>query len=269
MRYIHIKMMICITSLDLFIKNALCGLTLSGRVATFLHTITRKMFPEKYAMKMNNFARLLFIMMLALGLAAGCASTPDESAVVTDQRSAAQAIADAKSSNAKAKAMGMEWRDTGKMIKSAEKAQAAGDDTKAIKIADKAKRQAENAMKQAELEQARLEQIGVFGASEDQSAPRQGAVTVDSDQYEVLSGDNLWDISAKSDIYANPYQWPLIYKANRNKINDADLIYAGQLLNIDRDASAADVSAAISHAKTRGAWSIGVTEASDDAYLAE
>ena len=231
------------------------------------------MFPENHAMNMNIFARALFITMLVLGLAVGCASTPDETGDVADQATAEQAIADAKSANAKAKSAGVEWRDTGKMIKSAEAALAAGDYEKAVKLANKAQRQAENAVTQSKSEQSRLEQNGILAAavsaSEDQSASRQGGVVAGANQYEVVGGDNLWNISGKDDIYANPYQWPLIYKANRNKIKDADLIYAGQVLDIDRDASSADVDAAITHAKTRGAWSIGVTEASDEAYLAE
>ncbi|TNF37245.1 MAG: LysM peptidoglycan-binding domain-containing protein [Gammaproteobacteria bacterium] len=89
------------------------------------------------------------------------------------------------------------------------------------------------------------------------------------DQYEVARGDNLWNISGKGEVYADPYQWPLIYKANRAKIKDADLIYPGQVFDIDRAASASDVDAAIRHAKTRGAWSVGAVEASDEAYLAQ
>lgn len=218
-------------------------------------------------MNMNIFVKSLFTMLLVLGLTVGCASTPDESDTVADMASATQAIADAKSTNAQAKAMGAEWRDTGKMIAGAESALAAGDFAKATELADQAKRQAENAMKQAKAEQARLTASGDIGGSDDMSAATQSDDMVS--QYEVVSGDNLWNISGKDEIYANPYQWPMIYKANRNKINDADLIYAGQSLEIDRDASSADVNAAITHAKTRGAWSVGVTEASDEAYLSE
>lgn len=218
-------------------------------------------------MNTNIFARSLFIIMMVLGLAVGCATTPDET--VADQATAEQAISDAKSANAKAKAMDAEWRDTGKMIKSAEEALAAGDYAKAIELANKAERQAENAMKQAKAEQDRLASEGAISSSEDSSDSRQGGVIAGENQYEVMGGDNLWNISAKGDVYANPYQWPLIYKANRNKIKDADLIYAGQVFDIDRDASSADVNAAVTHAKTRGAWSLGVTEASDEAYLAE
>jgi len=104
-------------------------------------------------------------------------------------------------------------------------------------------------------------------ASSEESNSTDAAATNDS--YEVVGGDNLWNISGKNEIYSDPYQWPLIYKANRDKINDADLIYSGQVLEIDRSASQSDVDSAINHAKTRGAWTIGSQEASDKAYLGE
>ena len=93
------------------------------------------------------------------------------------------------------------------------------------------------------------------------------AETPANDTYLVVKGDSLWTISGKPSIYGNPYQWPLIYKANRDKIKDADLIYPGQELTIERGVSEADRQAAVEHAKTRGAWSVGPTEASDEAYL--
>lgn len=86
--------------------------------------------------------------------------------------------------------------------------------------------------------------------------------------YEVMRGDNLWNISAKPSTYNNPYQWPLIYKANSDKIKDADLIYPGQVFDINNNPSAGEVDAAVQHAKTRGSWSLGVVEESDKAYLA-
>ena len=90
-----------------------------------------------------------------------------------------------------------------------------------------------------------------------------------SASYEVEAGDNLWNISGKSDVYSDSFQWPLIYKANRDQIKDADLIFSGQTLTIDRSASQADTDAAINHAKTRGEWTLGAEEASDKAYLGE
>ena len=88
-----------------------------------------------------------------------------------------------------------------------------------------------------------------------------------SQSYEVNKGDHLWGISGAS--YGNPYKWPLIYKANSDKIKDADLIYPGQVFDIDSNPSDADSAAAVNHAKTRGSWSIGTTEDSDKAYLAQ
>ena len=52
--------------------------------------------------------------------------------------------------------------------------------------------------------------------------------------YEVKKGDSLWKISAKKDIYADPYKWVEIYKANRDKIDDPDVIFPGQILKIPR-----------------------------------
>jgi len=217
-------------------------------------------------MKSNHLIKPFFIIMLILGLVAGCASTPEESGPTREQ--AEQAIADAKSSNAQAKKMGAEWRDTAKVIKSAEAALGEGDYAKAIELANKAQRQAENAMKQAREQEARLKAEGALTGGMDDASSNQGATLAD-DSYEVTHGDNLWNISAKDSIYANPYQWPMIYKANRDKIKDADLIYPGQVFDIDRNGSAADVNAAVEHAKTRGAWSVGAVEASDEAYLVQ
>ena len=216
-------------------------------------------------MKFNHLIKPFFIIMLVLGLVAGCASTPDEGAT---QETAEQAIADAKATNAQAKKMNAEWRDTGKIIKSAEAALEAGDYDKAVELANKAQRQAENAMAQAKSEQDRLNESGATSglADEDTSA---AMMSGGDDSYEVVGGDNLWNISGQDSIYANPYQWPMIYKANRDKIKDADLIYPGQVFDIERNASGADIDAAIDHAKSRGAWSIGTVEASDEAYLAQ
>ena len=216
-------------------------------------------------MKFTHLIKPLFIVMLALGLVAGCA-TDGESSDSADY-TVEQAIANAKYTNAKAKEMGAEWRDTGKVIKSAEAALAAGDEEKARKLAGKAQRQAEFAMKQAKNENARLVESGAISGSAGSSSD--GGVIAGGDSYQVMTGDNLWNISGKEAVYANPYQWPLIYKANRDKIKDADLIYAGQVFDIDRNASSSDVNAAVEHAKTRGAWSVGAVEASDESYLAQ
>lgn len=92
---------------------------------------------------------------------------------------------------------------------------------------------------------------------------------VENDMYTVVAGDCLWCISAKSQIYGDPYKWPLIYRTNVSQIGDADLIYPGQELEIDRNLNPGLVANAIEHAKTRGAWTLGVPEASDIQFIAD
>ena len=82
----------------------------------------------------------------------------------------------------------------------------------------------------------------------------------------VAEGNHLWGISGTEEVYNVPEQWPLIYKANLDQIKDADLIYPGQVLTIPRDMSQADIDGAIRHAKTRGAWTLGVVEEIDRTY---
>lgn len=116
--------------------------------------------------------------------------------------------------------------------------------------------------------------IGCSGAAQQEEAPEEvkptptpTAVIKSDSNYQVERGDSLWGISGKAEIYADPYQWPLIYKKNSDKIDDADLIYPGQIFAIDTSPSSSDVSMAVEHAKTRGRWSIGVVEQSDKDYL--
>jgi len=223
-------------------------------------------------MTMRTTARLFSVALLSLGLITGCATTDEDKA--DTGISAEQAIADAKAANAEAKAANYEWRDTGKIIKQAEDALAAGDEEGAIKLANKAKAQAEDAIAQAAAENKKFlndnADAGSSGSSSSSSARGAGAMMGGRvSSYSVERGDNLWSISGKDEVYADPYQWPLIYKTNRDKIKDADLIYPGQVLDVDQDASASEIDAAINHAKTRGAWSVGDTEQSDRDYLAK
>jgi len=44
--------------------------------------------------------------------------------------------------------------------------------------------------------------------------------------------DCLWNISAKGQIYGDPFMWPKIWQANTDQIRNPDLIYPGQVLSI-------------------------------------
>ena len=252
---------------------------------------------------MRTTAKLFSLALISLFLMSGCATTEEKT-----QTAGEIAVAEAEAANKAAKAAGFEWRDTGKLLKYAKKALADGKDDKAVLLANKAKRQAETAQKQAAYEDEKylnslsdkdrealanaeeainqIKQDEMKKAMEAQAKAAQGDMAAPvaaassqtlsttrsttgsgEDTYTVVGGDSLWGIAGKDSVYSNSYQWPLIYKANRSKIKDADLIYPGQNFDIDRGASQAEIDAAVNHAKTRGAWSVGDVEQSDLDFL--
>ncbi len=74
-------------------------------------------------------------------------------------------------------------------------------------------------------------------------APAAAAPTpVPSDSYTVRKGDTLWSISGMSKIYGDPYEWPLLFKANRDTIQDPDLISTEQVLKVDKGVSDSEKS---------------------------
>jgi len=80
-------------------------------------------------------------------------------------------------------------------------------------------------------------------------------------KYEVKKGDCLWAISGKAEIYGDSFQWPLIFKANRDQIVDPDEIEPGQDFSIPKGQTsdeiqharqlASDTPKFVSHAKPR------------------
>jgi hypothetical protein len=214
-------------------------------------------------MKPKKFLKFVAIAAVTAGFAVGCASDTSETmeTAMTEEEcmgatsEVKNAIYAAKLKNARARNLGFEWRDTAKLIESAQKAADECDNARAKTLADEAEQQASAAIAQyhadQEMQQMEEESIGEASMS-----------------YLVVSGDNLWSIAGQDGVYGNPYQWPLIYKANSGQIKDADLIFAGQYFDIPK-AMDSEVAAAIEHAKTRGAWVLGETEASDLDFLSQ
>jgi nucleoid-associated protein YgaU len=53
--------------------------------------------------------------------------------------------------------------------------------------------------------------------------------------WKVYKGEFLWRIASYPEVYGNGAKWPLIYRANQDKIKDPDLIYPNQVFEIPRD----------------------------------
>jgi nucleoid-associated protein YgaU len=140
--------------------------------------------------------------------------------------------------------------DALKILDAAEAALKAGDPVRASELAAQARRQAETAVEQKKAEQAQLAAERARG-------------------YLVEPGDSLWGIAGKRAVYGDSRYWPLLLRSNRNRIRDADLIYPGQRLAVERSPAPADISAATRHARERRAWKVGPVEPADRAYLGE
>jgi len=103
-------------------------------------------------------------------------------------------------------------------------------------------------------------------AKADQQVAQQAAGVSDSGatprpyptNHVVIKGESLWWIAEYKQIYNDPFQWPLIYKANRSQINDPDLIFPDQDFAIPRSPEVTEdmIKEAIKFAKNRGAWSL-------------
>lgn len=210
-------------------------------------------------MKISAYTKRLSVAALVLGLAVGCATAPEQEAETCEGISpdVQAAIDEAKSVNADARAMGAEWRGARKIINQAEAAGSECEDDRAMRLAGEAQMMANES-----IEAYRRMQEEQRMAEEEEMEPEHR-------NYTVKRGDTLWGISGRSVGYNDPYQWPLIYKANEDKIKDADLIYPSQRFKIMADPSSSEVNRAIDHAKNRGEWELGVTEGSDLRYLSD
>jgi len=188
-----------------------------------------------------------------LGFAVACATAPEPEAECEGISPEVQAaVDDARAVVQEARDMGAEWRGARRMVNQAEAAGNDCRDEEAMQLADEA---AMMAREQMDEYRAAMEDQ----AEEDQQ-PRMGS-------YRVRRGDSLWSIAGHSNIYGDSYQWPLIYRANTDKIDDADLIHPDQRLAIERNPSSSAVDAAVEHARNRGEWSLGEVESSDRTYL--
>ena len=215
-------------------------------------------------MKPTELLKVAAIAVLTSGMVVGCQQSTDEMTTVAEEEcqgatpEVRNAIYAAKLKNARARNLGADgWEENAEIIAEAEQAAADCENVRAKILANKAEDSAAEAIAAMQTETVMVEEVVVM----EEESPYIGG-------YLVVGGDNLWNIAGQDTIYGDPYQWPLIYKANSGQIKDADLIFPGQYFYIPK-AKGPDRANAVAHAKNRGAWTVGETEASDLDYLAQ
>ncbi|MFP4560464.1 MAG: LysM peptidoglycan-binding domain-containing protein [Thiohalorhabdus sp.] len=242
---------------------------------------------------MNRTNRRLCTGGLALGVSlilGGCASQPTEEGGQLEDR-AAQAVSQAEdavqTTRQETNDTGL-WKSTLGILDDARSSLEDGEYEEAIDAAEEASFEAEQGLEQYRKEQEQhkealksAENSGDFPEGEwvgsggdrtdgDRKSVANGTLEIESDtegRYQVGGGDTLWDIAAADAIYGDPFAWPLIYKSNSREINDPDLIFPDQELEIEWGVDDASREAAIEHAKNRGSWRLGEPESSDLEYL--
>ncbi len=121
---------------------------------------------------------------------------------------------------------------TSALLKEAENAIAeakkAGAEKKAPELLGSASEKYNGAVK-ADAERNYIDAITLASkAIDDAKAAISACAAAKTPEYVVIKGDCLWRISAKKDVYNDPFLWPMIFKANADKISDPDLIYPDQ-----------------------------------------
>ena len=232
---------------------------------------------------MKNFLTQSAVLLLTAGLVAGCASNKPQpvAAPAPSQAQATastQAISDAQAVIAGAQSPCTDTGNAADLLSQAQAAQAT-DPAKAQQLAGQAKQTATDSVNNCYLgkakdlqtqaggytnlnadQQSRLSQCGqdISGnngkAAYDLCAALVAELQAAKMTYAVVKGDSLWRIAGKSDTYGNAYEWPLIYKANTDKIKHADLIYPKQQFDVMKNPLKTDADAAADYAKHRGAW---------------
>lgn len=241
---------------------------------------------------MNRRAVIQFGLGLALALVvAGCAHKqappPPQANAATEQ-----ALTNAQQCISQAQQLGIDVSQEQQLLSQAQQAAQAGNNDQAQSLATQICQQTDAAINQYYLDKARQldQQARQYTnlTSDQQSQLQQGESAIANNQgkqaydilsalvaqlqsakttYTVMGGDNLWNIAKKPSIYGNPYEWPLIYMHNSDTINNPDLIYPNQQLQIWLNPLQDDATSAINYAKTRGPWKNGQALSKDHAWL--
>jgi hypothetical protein len=146
-------------------------------------------------MKRIVSGKQLAIVVFALGVTAGCASTAQEPAPAGPSPEANQAIGAAKGAVAKATSLNWIWRDTEKLLSQAEAAAAEGDNAAAIKLANEAREEAELAVNQYYLEKAKALHAKA-SAGKSMSAPHKEVLSAASEAIRNAEGKKAYDMLA-------------------------------------------------------------------------
>lgn len=227
-----------------------------------------------------------------VGMLAGCAHKKPPPPPAKPSGATTQALANAEQCISQAQQLGVSVAQAQQTLDQAKKAAEVPNNAQAQSLAGQVCQETDSSMNQYYLAKARkldseARQYANLSSSE-QSQLQQGESEIANSEgkqayntlsalmseiksnttnYTVSKGDNLWNIAKKPSIYGNPFEWPLIYMANSQKIKDPDLIYPGQDFEVWLNPLKTEWKSASKYAKTRGPWRHGQALSKDHAWL--
>jgi hypothetical protein len=72
--------------------------------------------------------------------------------------------------------------------------------------------------------------------------------TMSHSSYVVKKGDSLWSIAGQTGVLGDPFRWPLLFKANRDQIQDPDFIDVSSDLSFKTSYTADEIAEAVKKA---------------------
>ena len=181
------------------------------------------------------------VLCLGFGLIiSGCAKKP-----TAELQQAEAALAKAKAAGAQDTASS-QYSSAESKLAEAKKLMDQGQYKKAKKLLEEATQQAKMAEQTAIAASKPKEAV----SATKEAAPAAGTLTKmtkemsETANHVVVKGECLWKISGYKEIYDDPFQWPLIYSSNKDKIKNPDRIYPKQDFKISHDATADQLKAA-------------------------
>lgn len=199
------------------------------------------------------------ITLIALSIITGCATAPP-----TQEMSDARQSVEAAASIGADKHAPVALNSAQQLLSKAQDDLKAGEYKEAQKEAVAAREAARQAMAISQAKQT--ESAAIVDTKEKAKPQPPTAAAPPGRLYRVKKNDNLWNIAAKHSVYGDPLLWPLLLKANAERIHNADLITPGLKLIIDPAPTEHDKMAARQHAKQRGNTA---RQAKDASYLGQ
>jgi len=143
-------------------------------------------------------------------------------------------------------------------VAEATKARLAAEEEARLAAEEEARKKAEEEARLKAEEEARIKAEEARKKAEEEA--RKKAERIPLSEYRVNEKDTLSSIAALPGVYNDPLLWPLLYQANRDQIKDPSAIHVGQLLNIPRNQSTAELDAARQKAREAGLFGLSFVE---------